>query len=752
VIALPIVSRFARAWPEHAEQPCPICSRKGKACDGPGNAEYMPIADAFARVYDDDAHVAAYSVPSIEYRLSLHASTRIDGGVPMVALFVDVEPEGHAPRTEAWDNAEQPKIERAIADGWYAYETRGGYRLVRPLAKQFIIDGPHAAQVWSASYLAALDDVRSKYGIDGDRTCADWPRLYRLPFVVRDGVQQHPDVAGLTTMRPYAMRVVDAPAPSALVATSTPSEFGAASPELIEHVRQRLRAHGPAIEGQGGDHHTYTACAIVVNDYALSDDECTLLLDEWNSTCVPPWDGDELRTKLDNAFNYTQSERGSARSSWECEQRIGRGLARRFERQAVSTITHELSEFDGAPIPRDESPWGLELERALTDVTSLLGTSVAIGTPQPLFMPATELLRQTYADDPWLIRNLVKRGGTALISGEPKTAKTWALTEAAVAMSTGTKAFGEFATGVPLRVAYFYAEDLPADVQAHIRALAVGRGMDPADAARNLFVQPRGRFLDVLRDEDLALLIASVRRLGGVDVLCLEPLRDLHSGEEDKSDAMREVMRRLRLLGEILNCTMMGAHHSGKSTGDTSKRRGGQRMRGSGAIHGAIDAGIYLSLPGGNGENEITSHVDVEVKGARAAGSFDWTLRIDDDMHGRSTRAVWTVARALDAARAAETRGRHEQHDDIAKVVDFVRKLQSSGSAALFLTKLRTSVPDVPDKRCRVAVGRALREGYLRSGTVNDPKTFRTLPGERITIGDKPFGALAGVRTTDGAS
>jgi hypothetical protein len=163
-------------------------------------------------------------------------------------------------------------------------------------------------------------------------------------------------------------------------------------------------------------------------------------------------------------------------------------------------------------------------------------------------------------------------------------------------------------------------------------------------------VQPRGKFLDLLRDEDLALVIASCRRIGDVGLLCIEPLRDIHSGEEDKSDSMRDVMRRLRVIGELLDgCTVAVAHHLNKSG---ESKRGGQRMRGSGAIHGSTDSGVYLSGLRNTGA-EITNDVEVEVKGARGAGRFELTLQLVDGPDGTSERATWAVKRDADGATRA---------------------------------------------------------------------------------------------------
>src|SRR5262249_6197818 len=157
-------------------------------------------------------------------------------------------------------------------------------------------------------------------------------------------------------------------------------------------------------------------------------------------------------------------------------------------------------------------------------------------------------------------------------------AKTWVAMEIGQAVATGTKACGEF-QAVKGRVMHFAAEDLDYGVFTRNRALAAGRGIKgPVD---DLFVCPAGEFLDLAEDEDAAWIIASCRRWGKVDLLILDPLRDIHSGDEDKSGDMREVLRRIRLIGEILECTVLVNHHTSKD-GDTSKGPG-QNLRGSSA-------------------------------------------------------------------------------------------------------------------------------------------------------------------------
>src|SRR5262249_54551530 len=160
------------------------------------------------------------------------------------------------------------------------------------------------------------------------------------------------------------------------------------------------------------------------------------------------------------------------------------------------------------------------------------------------------LFKRDYPPTSWLVTGLATRGGLVMIGGEPKTLKTWLACAIAVAVSSGTKVCGEFQAAAGL-VAYFYAEDLDRQGRNRLRAQLAGADLDES-ALGNLYLRPRGKFIDVTKEEDLAWVIASCRRLGKLDLLVLDPLRDISSAAEDKSDEMSAVLRKLRILGELL--------------------------------------------------------------------------------------------------------------------------------------------------------------------------------------------------------
>lgn len=367
-------------------------------------------------------------------------------------------------------------------------------------------------------------------------------------------------------------------------------------------------------------------------------------------------------------------------------------------------------------------PWRKQLTAALADVRRALGAEKTSERP-PLFDDGIDLLQREFHKPAWLVDRLITRGGVTIIGAEPKAAKTWLGTEIALAIATGTQVCGEFFASAG-RVAYFYAEDLDRQIRNRMRALLMGRSAVLAPG--RFFPCPRGKSIDITRDDDLAWLVASCRRLGSVDLLVLDPLRDISSAAEDKSDEMAPVMRRLRVVADLLGCTVAVVHHASKGTKDTSKRRPGQNLRGSGAIHGAIDSGIYLSDLDGDGANVFRNLVDCELRAARSAGRFMLEMTVIDDELGEAVRATWKVSRDDVPARkrsdtAAKAKREQEQND---KVLAFVRDLAIRG---VHLSERQLRDHDgapYSDQPMRRVLSRLRDVGQLerRSGLVHIPK------------------------------
>lgn len=81
--------------------------------------------------------------------------------------------------------------------------------------------------------------------------------------------------------------------------------------DVVERARRYLAHVQPAVAGQHGDVHTFRVCCRIVRGFALSDDEASGVLADWNARCLPPWTELELRGKHQHARHYGQEQIGT---------------------------------------------------------------------------------------------------------------------------------------------------------------------------------------------------------------------------------------------------------------------------------------------------------------------------------------------------------------------------------------------------------------------------------------------------------
>lgn len=88
-------------------------------------------------------------------------------------------------------------------------------------------------------------------------------------------------------------------------------DFEIESGEEIDRAIKYLVTTAPvAIEGEGGDATTYKVAANL-KDMGLSlRDAYQTMLSHWNERCEPPWDAEELKNKVVNAYKYGRKGQG----------------------------------------------------------------------------------------------------------------------------------------------------------------------------------------------------------------------------------------------------------------------------------------------------------------------------------------------------------------------------------------------------------------------------------------------------------
>jgi P4 family phage/plasmid primase-like protien len=118
-----------------------------------------------------------------------------------------------------------------------------------------------------------------------------WPPIKELPVFDPGWIEPEPEPTQSNSSRP-----------------------GSRPPDDREVVLRRARAYleatPPAIQGQGGDTHTFTVCCRLVRGFDLSDGDALDVLGDWNQRCVPPWSLIELLDKIEGARKYGEEPIG----------------------------------------------------------------------------------------------------------------------------------------------------------------------------------------------------------------------------------------------------------------------------------------------------------------------------------------------------------------------------------------------------------------------------------------------------------
>lgn len=506
------------------------------------------------------------------------------------------------------------------------------------------------------------------------------------------------------------MRPKPVPAPAPIQRRDVPRTAA------LDRARAYMAKVPPAIEGSGGDAHTFSVCSTLARGFDLSDAECLEALRQWNATCVPPWSEEDLAAKVSNARRYgTEAIRGRLdeplpeRPAARPPREPGSDDVTEEERRAAILERQAATRASFEPKEPQQDP---EFARALAEVKGAHVTHRGAGFA---FESAVDLFTQDLPRPLWLVRQLLPEAGLCAIAGEPKTAKTWSALELALSVATATPAFGEFECSEAHHVALFLAEDSPRSVRNRLRALAKARGIDPVTAARRIALKCRGS-VDLSTDDGAARIIVACRAIGQpLGLLILDPLRDLHSAEENDSTEMAGVMHRLRAIRDALGCAVAFIHHMGKQGKDNSGRRPGQRLRGSSAIHGALDAGLYLSDLETDFCSWWTSKAHVEIKAGAGAGFFGLRLDVEDDADGEAVLARWAIQRDGDAD--ADTR---------AKVMDV---LSMANGTTKTLEEVRSAVGQNKDRVRRVL------DDLAKAGQVRQARHGKRSAGWQIASG-----------------
>ncbi len=299
-------------------------------------------------------------------------------------------------------------------------------------------------------------------------------------------------------------------------------------------VEERIRrAHAyaesipAAIEGQGGDEHTYKAACKIVRGFDLETSDALPIMEKWNQTCVPPWTSADLRRKVRYAETHGTDPRGYL--------------------------------LDRVP--------------ALPSVPVLPPAPVRPEGTQPKYiMSLGEFLDEP--DEPvpsYWGDGLLDKGGVLLISGPMQTRKSWFTIQLCLMLAAG-KSFLGHEVKEAARILLMECESGRTKYRQRIRKVAAGLGIEPP--RDSFFVRNRDAEPPIIGDQ-LELAVREAR----ANVTVLDTMNNFFIGDENSNtDVQEKVYRHLRSISRRLEWqpSFVLVHHFGKAgkSGDTAPSRG----------------------------------------------------------------------------------------------------------------------------------------------------------------------------------
>ncbi len=243
----------------------------------------------------------------------------------------------------------------------------------------------------------------------------------------------------------------------------------------------------------------------------------------------------------------------------------------------------------------------------------------------------------------YLINELLPEQVICLMHGEPRTRKSWAALEIAIALATGTPAFNleRFRVDQPVPVLYTSQEDAARDVRLRANAILAGRGLDrfPETLA---FAVHKG--IDLESAEWHERLIRDVTRYG-FRYVALDPIRRYGLNVDKGPAEVRATTAYLRRL-VIETGTVPGlVHHDVKppASGPDARRR--SHKASGGDWFAASECPIAFEVAG-----EVTLAYPEDYKFSIDPQPFSFRLETDDPKHPKVARLVGEDASTGQAA------------------------------------------------------------------------------------------------------
>jgi len=306
----------------------------------------------------------------------------------------------------------------------------------------------------------------------------------------------------------------------------------------------------------------------------------------------------------------------------------------------------------------EDATFNQALRDAHQQFSSIWPTRAPSQTHQPRLLPLhTPIVDDESAIPPrqWIGGyGALPRSRLVMLSGPPGLRKTTLVLAISIALASGQAWGGIIDEDTPRRILLVVVEDDIDEIRRRAHALIPMiadhlklrtlvaknfRVIDASSIAPLLEVSRDGICMPTQGFQDLDATIAAFRP----DLVWLDPLIELHTGDENSNHAMRAVTQAFRRLAAQYDCTIGLIHHETKSGEGTAL----QRLRGAGAIGGAIRT--LWSLRAMTPEEAQEFRISEDLK------DLYFRLEVGKQQYARRSGTLWFVSEDVELANGDRT-------------------------------------------------------------------------------------------------
>jgi hypothetical protein len=293
------------------------------------------------------------------------------------------------------------------------------------------------------------------------------------------------------------------------------------SEDSLTRATEWLKMRAGAVEGQGGDAHTFQTAAFL-RDFGLSRIQAFGLMQEWNHKCSPPWADGDLWAKVVHAYSYAKGEPG-----------------------AKAVTADEFPVYDNEETAKPAKPQGKTLH-------------------------LNEFARSEAR--PYLVKGLLDKGTYTEVYGAPGAGKTFVALDIAYHVAAGRPWMGrKVKQGVALYLAYEGTGGLRNRAQALVQHYGTSN-------VPFYFTQADFNLRELAGRQALGAVISSLPdkpALIVIDTLA----HALCGGDENSAQDVSAFNRAVQTLIQATGATVVIIHHSGKDK--TRGARGSSALQGA---------------------------------------------------------------------------------------------------------------------------------------------------------------------------